>query len=268
MNNFCTNCGKKLEANVTKCDQCNTFVVDLKVINKKKIFHTVSTILIVLILGIIATIICYNLYYKNLYKSLYEKYLKADYSTAQYVKYEACRICEGSCDGTCINSPKVVGCFKYYYKSNSNIEYPDIIVFSNKGVISIDAYSSILNKYGFNSSNSGEYDAYLTEKRSHLGIIVNYVDSNNITKIYKMVNEIIDIYKKENKDYLNINIYYGGYNGRIEISNFDTKDKSIFEWEFSYNTRLLNPSLDEVKNIFNQASDTYNSSDKEYYYND
>ena len=41
MNNFCTNCGKKLETNVIKCDECNTYVVDLKVINKKKIFRLI-----------------------------------------------------------------------------------------------------------------------------------------------------------------------------------------------------------------------------------
>ena len=268
MNNFCTNCGKKLETNVIKCDECNTYVVDLKVINKKKIFRIVSIILIVFILGIIATITCYNLYYKNLNKSLYEKYLKADYKEAQYVKYNSCRACDGSCDGSCINSPKIVGCFKYYYKSNTNIGNPDIIVFSNKGYISIDAYSSIINKYGFNEDKDEEDDMYQTEKRSYLDIKVDYIDSNNIIKIYKMVNEIIDIYKKDNKNSLNITIYDDNYNNYIDISNNNTNNKSTFEWEFNHNIRLLNPNLSEVKKIYNRVDDTFNSSDKEYYYND
>lgn len=140
MNNYCTNCGEKLETNAVKCNQCNTYVVDLKVINKKKIFCTIGIIIIILILGIITTIICYNLYYKNLGKSLYEKYLKADYKDAQYVKYGSCRVCEDSCEGSCLQYATIIGCFRYYYKSDTNIKNPDIVIFYNKGDVSIDAY--------------------------------------------------------------------------------------------------------------------------------
>ena len=268
MNNFCTNCGKKLETNAIKCDQCNTYVVDLKVTNKKKIFRIVSIIIIILILGIIATITCYNLYYKNLNKSIYEKYLKADFKEAQYVKYDSCHACEGSCDDSCINSPKIVGCFKYYYKSNPNIVNPDIVVFSNKGDISIDSYSSIIKKYGFNEDKDEEEDKYQTEKRSYLDIEVDNINSNNIIKIYKMVNEIIDIYKKDNRNSLNISIYGDDYGKHIDISNNNTNNKSTFEWEFDYNIRLLNPNLSDVENIYNRVDDAFNSSNEEYYYND
>ena len=105
-------------------------------------------------------------------------------------------------------------------------------------------------------------------KRSYLDIKVDYIDSNNIIKIYKMVNEIIDIYKKDNKNSLNITIYDDNYNNYIDISNNNTNNKSTFEWEFNHNIRLLNPNLSEVKKIYNRADDTFNSSDKEYYYND
>ena len=249
MNNFCTNCGKKLETNAIKCNECNTYVVDLKVINKKKIFHIVSIIIIVLILAIIATIICYNLYYKNLNKSIYNKYLKYDFNEAQYVKYDSCRACEGSCDGSCTSSPKIIGCFKYYYKSNPNIGNPDIVVFSNKGDISIDSYSNIINKYGFNEEKDEEDIMYQTEKRSYLNIEVDYIDINNIIKIYKMVNEIIDIYKKDNKNYLYISIDYDN-DKHIEISNEDTNNKSTFEWNFDYNVHLSNPNLSDVEKIY------------------
>ena len=49
MNNYCTNCGKKLENKAIKCDECNTYVIDLKVINKRKILNTIGVIIIVLI---------------------------------------------------------------------------------------------------------------------------------------------------------------------------------------------------------------------------
>ena len=83
-----------------------------------------------------------------------------------------------------------------------------------------------------------------------------------------MVNEIIDIYKKDNKNSLNITIYDDNYNNYIDISNNNTNNKSTFEWEFNHNIRLLNPNLSEVKKIYNRVDDTFNSSDKEYYYND
>ena len=230
--------------------------------NKKKIFRIVSITIIVLILGIIATITCYNLYYKNLNKSLYKKYLKDDFKEAQYVKYDSCYACDGSCDGACMNSPKIVGCFKYYYKSNPNIENPDIVVFSNKGDISIDYYSSIINKYGFSEDKEEDDGMYRREKRSYLAINVDYININNITKIYNMVNEIIDIYKKDNKNSLYISIDGGNYNENIDISN--TNSKSIFEWTFAnnYNNRLLNPTLDDVKHNYNRVGDTFNSANK------
>lgn len=272
MNNFCTNCGKKLENNVIKCDECNTYVIDLKVINKKKIFRIVSIVIVVLVLGIIATITCYNLYYQNLNKSIYEKYLKNDFKEAQYVKYDSCHACDGSCDGSCISSPKIVGCFKYYYKSNSNIENPDIVVFFNKGDISIDSYSSIINKYGLTDEKDLEDDIYKTEKRSYLDIKVNHINSDNIINIYKMGNEIIDIYKKDNSNKpLYISIYDDNYDNSIHIKNYTkdfTNNKSSFEWNFNHNIRLLNPTLGDVKNIYNEFDDVYNSSNKEFYYND
>lgn len=276
MNNFCTNCGKKLETNVIKCDECNTYVVDLKVINKKKTFRIVSTAIVVLILGIIATITCYNLYFQNLNKSLYEKYLKDDFKEAQYVKYSPCRVCTSSCEGSCDHSKKIVGCFKYYYRSNSNIENPDIVVFSNKGDISIDSYSGIINKYGFNEEKYEDADMYKTEKRTYLRIKVDYINSNNIIDIYEMVNEIIAIYKKDTNEHLDISIDQDNNDNAIDISNRSTIDDYAFEWEFKFEwelksgykniIRLSNPKLEDVKRIYNNT--IYNSSNKEYYYND
>lgn len=268
MNNYCTNCGKKLESNVIKCDECNTYVVDLKTINKKKIFHIISVIIIVLVLGIIATIICYSLYYKNLNKSIYKKYLKDEFSEAQYAGYDSCRACEGSCDGGCGTSPKIVGCFKYYYKSKPNIEKPDIVVFSNKGDISIDFYSSIINKYGFNEEQHDDDDdaMYQTEKRESLYIDAEYINDDNIVRIYKMVNEIIDAYKKDNNNFLDVKIY--GDNHHINISNSTTNNKVIFEWKFNHNIQILDPNLDDVKKLYNQFDDTYSSSNEEVSYND
>ena len=250
MNNYCTNCGEKLEDDMIKCEKCGTYVIDLRGINKKKIFRIVNIIIIILVLGIIITIVCYYLYYKNLNKSIYENYLKDDFREAQYVKYDSCRVCNVGGFGWCINSPKIVGCFRYYYKSNSNVENPDIVVFSNKGNITIDSYSSIINKYGFNEEKGEKYDMYQTDKRSYLDIKVNYINSDNIIKICKMVYEIIDIYSKDNKQSLSINIYDKNYDNYINISNDTTNNKNSFEWDFNGNIQLLNPNFEDVAKIY------------------
>ena len=130
-------------------------------------------------------------------------FIKDEFKEAQFIGREPCRLCDGSCDGSCINSPKIIGCFKYYYKSHNNIDNSDIIVFSNKGYISIDNYSNIINKYGFKDDRYDDEFKYQTQRRSDLHITVDNIN-NNITQIYKMINEIIDTYKKDTSDYIYI----------------------------------------------------------------
>ncbi len=251
MNHFCTNCGKKLEDNVIKCDSCNTYVVDLKGVNKKKLFRMIIICIITVILGILFAIIGYNLYYDNLHKSIYKKYLKTDFKGAEYVRRDFCYECTSSCDGGCMSTPKIIGCFKYYYRSSSNIGEPDIVVFFNKGDISIDSYSKIINRYGFEDKKDEEDNMYHTRKRDFLYIEVDEINSRNITRIYNMVHELIDIYEKDNKQSFYIDISTREYNYSIVISNFDTNNKFTFEWDFNHRTKLLNPNLEDVKQIYN-----------------
>ena len=110
------------------------------------------------------------------------KYLKADYKEAQFVKYDSCRACDGSCDGACLNSPKIVGCFKYYYESNTVVtdeektaqsEYKDdqTLVDQNKKLIltakldletqdldnTLNNITTLVNQYGGYVQNSSMY---------------------------------------------------------------------------------------------------------------
>ena len=270
MNNYCTNCGKKLNEGVIKCDECNTYVVDLKVVNKQKIFRLISIIIIALILGIITIIAGYNLYYKNINKNIYNKYIKDEFKDAQYVGYDACHVCKIACE-SCIPSPKIVGCFKYYYKSTPNVEKSDIIVFSNKGDISIDSYSSIINKYGYKEENmygdTYNNDKYQIERRSDLHINVGHISNVNIIKIYEMVNEIIESYKKDKSSFLTIRIYDNDYN-LIVVSNANTNNKSTFKWNFDNDIRLLNPTLEDVRKIYEPFNDTSNLLNGGNIYND
>lgn len=250
MNNYCTNCGKKLNEKAIKCDECNTYVIDIKGEKSRKIFLGI-VITLLSIIGIIVIIsISYLLYYNFLGKTLNNKYLKNEYPEAKYVRNEPCKECNGSCDGGCIDEDKVIGCYKYYYTSNTKIKDPDIIIFSNKDKISIDTYTTIINKYGFNDSREENFDIYLTEKREDLSIEANNIDNLNIEKIYKMVNEIIENYKKDKTRYLSIDIFDNNYQNTIRISNIETESESKFEWEFNHNIELMNPTIEQVKQIY------------------
>lgn len=258
MNNYCTNCGKKLEGKTIKCDACNTYVIDINKSNSRKVFRVIAIILTSIVVIIIMAIIVYIIYYKSLSNSLYKKHLSKDYPNAKYVKYEACRECDGSCDGGCFNSPKVVGCYKYYYKSNQSLSKPDIIVFANRGKISIDSYSYIINKYGFENHEEEDFDKYLIERRNDISIKAE-INEDSITKIYEMVNELINLYKEDAKENIDIRIFDSNYSKHINISNRESQDKNKFFWELNYYTTLVNPTLETLKSQY-KIKDNRNSS--------
>lgn len=264
MNNYCTNCGEKLKENAIKCDKCNTYVVDLKSIKKEKIYKIIIISIIIIIIAIIVSVFSYNIYYKIQSKNIYRKYLKEEYQNAEFINYEPCRECDGSCDGGCINSPKIVGCYIYYYKSNPTNKSPDIVVYSNKGKISIDEYNVIVNKYDFyiDKIDNTSFN-YETEKRKYLYISAkNKIDSSNIEKTYNMIKELISNYEKDRTLYLEIYIYNKDGNN-ITVTNED-KNQNTFIWTFDRDIYLINPSLDEVKTIFDQTSIKENTIEGNY----
>lgn len=267
MNNYCRNCGKKLKKHAIKCDECNTYVIDLKMVNKLKILLIVLIVIIALVLGIIIKIITYNYHYKNLHKSLYDNYLKEEFAGAEYTGYDSCYECKGGgCDGGCGSTPKIVGCFKYYYKSDPDLAEPDIVVYSNKGDVSVDSYSTVINRYGGSEFNLGiDYD-YLTEKRIDLGVVLDDSSIDDYADIYGMVDEIIEMYKKDRNGDLKIFIDYkygikdleykrGKMEVYITIYNKDNNGNPTIIWKFDDNSKIVNPSEYEIINKYSEMVD-------------
>lgn len=228
---------------------------DKKIIEKNK---NNKIIIISILLLILVIIISYNLYYKNINATIYKNQLKNDYNDIEYVGYKSCETCKiPFFDGACLYYAKKTGCFNYYYKSTNGIKNPDVAVFYNNGNVEIDIYSNIINKYGYKDLDNLEN---ISSKRNDLSIYVGNINNNSMEKIYQMVNEIINDYKKDDKKYLNINISNDNYKS-IDISNFNTNNKSIFKWDFKNDIKLFNPSFDDVKKIFNlymNKNDSYN----------
>ena len=56
MNNYCTNCGNKLNKKDIKCDNCGTAVIDLSYLKRKKNTKTIA-----IVFGIIVLVILFYL---------------------------------------------------------------------------------------------------------------------------------------------------------------------------------------------------------------
>ncbi len=118
MNNYCTNCGKKLEKDDLVCKNCNTPIVDLpynydyKSPETKKRTRKILTILGICIVCVIVFFFAKGVINKikisKLQKEYIEPYLKENYSNLNYsIKYDS----SGKCiiSGNCYFDP-VMGC--------------------------------------------------------------------------------------------------------------------------------------------------------------
>ncbi len=141
MNNYCTNCGKKLEKDDLACKACNTPIIDLpynydyKSPEKKETTRKILTILGICILCVIVFFIAKDVINRikisKMQKEYIEPYLKENYSNLNYsIKYNS----SGKCiiSGNCYFDP-VMGCdggacqeYKYLDDNNCKSYYYSI----------------------------------------------------------------------------------------------------------------------------------------------
>lgn len=161
MNNYCTNCGKKLKKGDLVCDSCNTPIVDIPTdynyvspVTKKIVKYILITLLVIII-----TFFGYDrlkILYKNMkIKSLESKYvipyLKNTYGESNYdVNYDTSGKCiiSGDCafdpslgcdGGTCMPYKYLDEntCTSYYFLANVKGKWITVTVVDNDGELSV-----------------------------------------------------------------------------------------------------------------------------------
>ena len=180
MNNYCTNCGEKLEKKDIKCKICGTPIIDVTKIPKKmnkKILIIIGSIFA----GIVLLVLFYSFVYPYLLMPFIKNKLKNDFnaSNIEISSPKACYICDSSCDGSCLSHRYVFNCFEYKvkYKSDDklyNIEltYDD---WKFKTMMNLDNeyYEDV--RYPHNEENYLEEYGYIDDNNS--GYYTN--DGNN-----------------------------------------------------------------------------------------
>ena len=122
MNNYCTNCGKKLKRIDIKCSECGTAVIDVKYLKGKKNKNDLKVYAIAFG-GVVFMILSYFFLYPFLLRPLVKLELKNKYD-AKNIKINSqstCYRCTGGCDGSCIGHKLIFNCFEYevsYEKNN------------------------------------------------------------------------------------------------------------------------------------------------------
>ena len=170
MNNYCTNCGKKLEKNELVCKNCNTSIIDLpynyvyKSPKKKKMQKNILIIIGVCILCFLVFSFSKKIIEKvkidKLQKNYVEPYLERNYSNVNYsIKYDSSGKCIISgdcyfdpsmgCDGHVCHQYEYLNeneCKSYYY----HIKTDDDIDADNEFIITVfnkdDLYSVVEGK--------------------------------------------------------------------------------------------------------------------------
>lgn len=189
MNNYCTNCGKKLEKDELVCKKCNTPIVELpynyvykspsKIKLEDKVLTIISIVLVIIVaifLVIIVVIFINKNKVNNIQKKYVEPYLNKNYGSDNYsVKYDSSGKCiisgdcysSGSCNfgGTCIEYEYLdrFQCKSYYYRVNT--KYKDFIVTVVKKKNGINVVEG-RNIYGTDKSEEKvyHYDDAIDEK--------------------------------------------------------------------------------------------------------
>ncbi len=161
MNNYCTNCGHKLNSKDIVCPKCNLAIVDdREELNKKRNKKIIKIGLIILVCFMFLYII-YNIINFCIVKRYINNVMsKYDYDKVKLSKIEQCKVCSGSCDGNCTNYQYVINCHKYTFQINVDND-----------VIYASANYNIANKY---PSDLETFDYIIKDYYSNKNIINNY----------------------------------------------------------------------------------------------
>ena len=152
MNNYCTNCGKKLKSNELVCENCNIPIIDLPCNyvyispKKKKIIRNILIVLGLIILGIVIFCFARQLSYKIKINALQKKYVNPylieNYGNLNYsIKYDT----SGKCiiSGNCYFDP-VMGCdggvcqvYKYLDENECRAYYYSVESDTQKFIVTV-----------------------------------------------------------------------------------------------------------------------------------
>ncbi|MDD6879521.1 MAG: hypothetical protein PUD59_04775 [bacterium] len=189
MNNYCTNCGTKLEKNELVCKNCNIPIVDLpynykyKSPERRKKIKRNLIIISVCTLFIVAFIFSKNIIKKikvnKLQREYVEPYLKENYASLNYsVKYVSSGQCiiSGECSSNLFSGCEggyceeyeyldKKDCKSYYYSVKTDTESFKITVFNKdnkftvvKGVNIYGDYQNTIDDYGINNNDNNIYN--------------------------------------------------------------------------------------------------------------
>ena len=164
MNNYCTNCGNKLNKKDIKCDNCGTAVIDLSYLKRKKNKKNTKTIAIVF--GIIVLVILFYFFvYPYLLMPLLKIQIKNKYdaSNIKIDSHSSCYRCDGSCDGSCFSHKLILNCFEY------DVSYEVNGVKKNS---TFEIHNWKTDKL-YDNSDYDDYDYLETDSEN------NYYDNNN-----------------------------------------------------------------------------------------
>ena len=175
MNNYCTNCGKKLEKKELKCSSCGTPIVKIpnnytylspeKAARRSKVITIIVYIFALIVAVFLIKTVVNKIYENKLQKNYVEPYLQERYP---YEKFDIEFDSSGKCivSGDCLYDP-VMGCdggacnpynyldekecHAYYYKVSNNNDYFTVTVVKNK-----DQYYAVrgVNIYGADDTES------------------------------------------------------------------------------------------------------------------
>ncbi len=192
MNNYCTNCGKKLDKNELKCSDCGVSnVKDFALIKNKQ--HSKGNFGVVIILLIVfMVLICVLIKSSPKYKI--ESYIKNSLNSSNVeLKYQGRAKCTGKCiiplDG-CLFAETVSGCNIYYYRVNldkrflfdAKLTYKSSLGISDNDIQSImwkyDEVKNDINKF----LEIDEFIVDFTDNKEDVILPINL--SNNLNEVF------------------------------------------------------------------------------------
>lgn len=198
MNNYCTNCGKKLEKDELVCKKCNTPIVDLPdnyvyvSPERKKLNKIILKLLIIIgicLLVIALIFFCLNVFNKhkvnNYQKKYVEPYLDKKYGNGNYsVNYDSSGKCiiSGECERDYSFDCEYCEeyqyldrsqCKAYYYNVASNDKNFIVTVVKKKYSVDVvegkniygtdNSYDTIEDSYNDSSKNKNDYYSNIDE---------------------------------------------------------------------------------------------------------